>query len=310
MTEQWYWKHRGQTIGPLDTEQLGELIRRHRVFDRDEIRLATEAEWISGAQIKALFVEGRAATAEVASKLLSEAARGQLNRGVEAAQDASLFEGWLRRLRSVPELPAGLIGAVLSRLLALLVAAFESKVLRSALCGVFVVGLLVAFYYRSQENRRVYDRLWAAAEEVREIQAVPVTEFSPERWRQLQAETRAWLEPTIKSLESAAARHPAGQGSWFETRATGSARRHLIQAARDLQCMLTEIPAPSGCSLHFLAAMEKARRDLSGRAASTGSGAAGPDSEKSYDRLTAAVIAVDVILVIGGLVYWLRRRLA
>ena len=38
MPEQWYWKHRGDLLGPLDTDVLAELIRKRR---RDSARRST-----------------------------------------------------------------------------------------------------------------------------------------------------------------------------------------------------------------------------------------------------------------------------
>jgi hypothetical protein len=55
MAEVWFWKHKGQTLGPLSTDTLEGLVKEHRIFDRDEVRFVKSNEWITGAQSKALF---------------------------------------------------------------------------------------------------------------------------------------------------------------------------------------------------------------------------------------------------------------
>lgn len=77
MSEQWYWKHRGDLLGPMPTEDLERLIQQRRVGDRDEIRLTTSADWLTGKDVKLMF-SGRndeKTSADAAAALLSESLR-------------------------------------------------------------------------------------------------------------------------------------------------------------------------------------------------------------------------------------------
>lgn len=311
MTENWYWEHGRQLLGPLDTSTLEDLVRHHRVFDRDRVRLAASDEWMTGAVVKQMFAgQRREGSAEVASRLIEQQEIRRLKLETEPHTAPAVASGqrhWRRACRCGDRWLGFIADGVTGIGLAVVLVA-RSRIVRTIVAAAVVVVVFGWIYLRSQESQRVYSQLLAAAQTVREMQALPPPQFEPQEWRRLQSETRAWLTPTLRSLENAAAQPSVGTSSWFESRSTTAARRYLIQAARDLDCMLSTVPAQSGCSLHFIVAMEKAQRELNAPDVPMDL----PDSSgrmaAAVHQFTMPVIAADILLLAGGLYYWIRRR--
>ena len=210
MGEQWYWKHRGETLGPLDTGELERLVQHHRVFDRDEIRLAGSDEWLSAADVKAMFAQHEdEATSEAASRLLDQAAHRQLHLPVEGSSHRRLAfltdtigTSGTAIVRTVKEASDGILGHI-SDGFAWILSLLAPLMNRKLGVAVLIVGVTALILTKTDfggfENRRTYDKLSAAYEQMQTLHATE--ELSPKQWQEFQDQTRAWLKPTIASLE-------------------------------------------------------------------------------------------------------------
>jgi hypothetical protein len=245
---------------------------------------------------------------EVASRLLKETALRQLHRQVEGTAGSGGPGAWFRRgMQGTGGLLANL-GDGLAALAGPLVVVLNRKVVLIGIAVVILSFLASRLEFDYVENRRIHDQLSASYAQLEALQQREVTEVSADELEQIQTETLAWLEPTIESLEAKAVRKPASKRYWFGIGSgTARARWNLLGAAKDLQAMVEQIAVPTTRGEAFARKMDKASDDMSG-ASPSDSDPEGADQAAGLDSTMITVLAIDAVLVAGGLLYWIRRR--
>lgn len=317
MPEQWNWQNRDETVGPLTTNELEDLIRQHRVNDSDQIWLAEGGQCISGVEIKRLFTQGTSLAPEVspseaASRSLIQLRQVRPKGRVESKPDLGMPGRILRY-------SAEFIADLSTRFSNILVASFGTVTSRLnskislAVLAVIIVLLAIRYTgfipFESIENQRVYARLNITSERLQKLQQKPIRERIPDEVSLFQSETTLWLEPTIKEMEVRAKKRPIS-GSFLLGIGAANARSlwNLLGAAKDLNAMVGQVNAASTRSEGFKNKMDIANFHMTGAIPADDPHPDKFRSVASFDGGTAAVILVDLILAIGCVLYWLRTH--
>ena len=326
MAEQWYWKHRGDLLGPFDTEVLEDLIRKHRVADQDKIRPVGRNEWLSGAEVKRLFASGGDAStsSEAAARLLSQADRLSPRRHAETVEGEGLLNSsWQRTILVVQGIwgPLAGVGEHISDSLAggmSRLQVFANRKLTLVVLGILLAAILLRGVNLGgqTQNRRIFEKLTVTFDELLTMRSAGVP--GAER-RAFQEETGTWLDKTKESLIRQEQRPPLisldslpWPGSSHRRGELDAARRELIQAIWAMQKMLQQSPdsiAYADAANDFHDRMTEAQDVLSGKHRERILAAQqNTDQPDSTDALMAGILCLDGVLIIGGLVYWFRRR--
>lgn len=324
MSPQWYWRSQGRQHGPLSTEELGRLVRQHRIADADELRLAENEEWMSAAQVKAMFAgSSESASAgtpsESAARLLSHAAHARLKRRVERASRSAALVDLFRKSGGGLAGIAGNLGDWLAAgvgSLSKLGSLFGRKTTLAAAIVILLAILFKDVDFGNTRHRDVFEQLSTASDQMQSLQRRGASDAE---WKEFEQQTLAWLDPTLEALQEAARSKPVNRIYWLRSsREAAETRRQLILAANRLKFILAR---PRGLDQTldeaFLLEMSAAHDYLSGKmalqqAAAVPTNADGAATEAAgTDPLLAGMLAVDAV-VIGGVawLWWRRRRRA
>ena len=312
MAEEWFWKHKGQMLGPLSTETLADLVQKRRVFDRDEVRFAESQQWITGVELKQLFAGSPgASSADAAAALLAHV------RKPESGDDAAVAElpqvhvprvagifGYLGGLFT--SAVGGLFVAVAAPLLAVF-SRFGKPIIVVGVLAIAGIMFAASLDLSGGQNRRVAADLVAAGEQLRELRN---KKTSDAEWSEFTTETRAWLQPTIAELQERAKRFPLQRSQWFDFERLNSRTRHdLIRAGNALDKELDQGPLQIGDPVAFSSMLNEALSKLEGLEFRGWNRERGPaQGSADLDMLTIGFIALDALLVIGGVAWWLNRK--
>jgi hypothetical protein len=314
MAEEWFWKHKGQMLGPLSTETLADLVQKRRVFDRDEVRFAESQQWITGAELKNLFAgTPDASSADAAAALLAHVRRPD---GGNEEAVADLPQIHVPRVSGIFGYVGGLVSsavgwlfvAVAGPLLAVF-SRFGKPII--ALAVLATVGIMFAWNVDASgnQNKHAAADLLAAGDQLRELRNKSTSE---EEWAKFTEETRAWLQPTMAELEARAKRFPLQGTQWFDFERLNARTRHdLIRAGNALNKELDQGPLQVGDPVAFTSFLQEAVSKLEGqewRGWQRDRGPARPTGDLNF--LVIGFITLDALLVIGGAAYWLRRKRA
>lgn len=323
MSEQWYWKHGRELRGPFDTENLEQLIHQHRVGDHDQVRLAGDETWLSGADVKELFVGGErtASSSEAAARLLSQARRLQ---DPESNPRAST-NSWLRRLRVVMRRviqrvggPAERIGDALDFGLRLALR-HTRKLIGLAAAVLAAVTAMNLTFDGDSRHRRVHAQLaeiWQALEHLRTAQpaTAELRAFVDAQLPDIQHE----LDVLIVDSQRAPGRSADSFARLYSTERNWNAahtRNALIQASLAMRSLLQQSTvsdaSPERIEL-FQQHMSIAEQRLNNRPGPMMPASATIDGvERHHDgtkSLVAGVVVLDVAVVAVALWYWRRSR--
>lgn len=310
MAEQWYWKHKGNLLGPMDTAKLEDLVRHHRISDKDHIALADTNHWLTGAEVKSIFCEQSAApSADVAARLLNDAARRQLNRSVIEVKTAGALEAMSRSTKGSVGHALALVTDSLGTLIVHVLPLFNRKVLAGLLCVLTLLWMgkeLDTLYFA---NRHIYGQLTESFERLQQLQERPIRDVASSEWQTFQSETSHWLKPTIESLEAQSQANPASKAYWLPYKAAAAhARWNLLAAAKDLHAMTIQAAVPTARSADFVRKMEAANHYLTGAQSPNQFQRHSAAQVAPMNTATIGIVAVDTLLITGGLFYWLAWR--
>lgn len=321
MSEQWYWKHGRDLLGPLETEALERLIRQKRVADRDRVRLADDEVWLSGADVKTLFAEQGAdrTSSAAAARLLSQSARLREADAVAAGGRSSRIGGAVRGMLEIPRLTGGPAWGLLERLGELFNACF--KLLRPMLnryvllaAVMLALTLVVAMNIHvgsDARNRRIYNELSQAQVELdgmlsRSASADALRTFSGRLMPALQRDLGTLIDDGRRSPGQS-----ADSFSWMDSAERGwevaHTRKALIQA---IQSFLTLLETPPE-SIEGSPAREIFRQNMAVADDLLEGGLrqhSRVGDEGNWSPVTVGFLIVDGLLIVGGMWYWLRRR--
>lgn len=247
MSHHWYWQNRGTTYGPLSTDELESLVRRHRVLDDDSLRVDGTDDWVSGLEIKALFAEslqgnvGETA-AESAANALSHRARLGLAQDSEKPSAMAILGAYLGKIvRSV-----GNLGSTLQLLVFRAVTPVTSRLNRPVVLSLFTASLLVVAAVKVLSGVEFRDTK-AADAQVRlsetwdEFQAMKRRRAPQAEWEAFERETIAWLKPMLTTLGEAATANQASPIQWGQSGFDkGLGQQQLVSAGWILRDLIVD----------------------------------------------------------------------
>jgi hypothetical protein len=324
MSEQWYWRKKGETRGPFTTAELDTLVRDHRIADHDQVRLDGSDRWLSAREIREMFEQSRGTPSEAASELLSQANLRQLQRAFEPPPRTSLVSAPFRGLGSGI---AALIQNGIDRLIELAspLAVLKPLFSRTALLGLVALVLLAILFkdvsiFHTQ-HRKLFERI---AVTWQRLDSLSGEEASSADWQALSSETRPWLDPAIERLEESSQDKPVMQDYWFGFgRDEAVIIRDLLLAAKSLRTALETQTLTPETAAEYELHMTNAQQYLSGELSAANPGAPrlpdeeGPlfavsreqtsDPETRLSPTMMGLLIFDGLLVAGGLLYWWRR---
>lgn len=312
MAEEWFWKHKGQMLGPLDTETLADLVQKRRVFDRDEVRFAESQQWITGVELKQLFAASPgASSADAAAALLAHVRKPD---GGNDAAVADLPQIHVPRFAGIVGYLAGLASAAVGWLFVAIAAPllavfsrFGKPIIALAVFATAGIMFAMSLDASGNQNKQAAADLLAAGERLQDLRNKQTSEAE---WAEFTAETRAWLQPTIADLQARAKRFPLQGSHWFDFERLNARTRHdLIRAGNALNKELDQGPLQIGDPVAFNSLLNEAVSKLEGlefRGWNRQRGPARPGVD--LDALTIGFIAFDVLLLIGGAAWWLNRK--
>lgn len=326
MENQWYWKDEQDLLGPLSTEELERLIQQGRIADHDEIRPEGSEEWLSGEAIKAMFVSARAesdsttddsTTAGAASKLLSQTRLQPWNAGQSTNTGRSHLARGLANtggvVSSLLEWVAMGIVAVAQRLPGL------RKRWITVFVAVAILGslLLQGIDLNGGENRRIYQQF---SEMIQLLQHKRDLGADPSEWQQLQQTLLPQIEEAKAKLLRLEERYPrtlVRTRKWRFDFEVGNSwtRRNLIQVTYPLSEIIRQGASATPAAFERLEhEMGTVQRHLSGkfmeeyRARKAKLRKGKPEGTGGVDLMTAGIVGVDLLLVLGAAVFFLRRK--
>ncbi|MEX0728799.1 MAG: hypothetical protein WEB58_08465 [Planctomycetaceae bacterium] len=116
MSDRWYWKRKGDLVGPLTTAEVHDHIRKHRVRDGDSFQLEETEQWLLAAEIIALFQaeEASSAARSAADVLAANTHRLILGTGGDGRSRGSLTQVFARIAGGVGDVFSSIREAILS----------------------------------------------------------------------------------------------------------------------------------------------------------------------------------------------------
>lgn len=309
MSEKWYWKHRGELRGPFETEDLASLVRQRRIFDRDQLRLDGDSEWLSGKSVKEMF-----AGQKPPKKVEGKSSANNQNEEVAGRSWQVTLPGI--SLGGILDFFADRIAFLLLPILRLILFFCNRRVFLVTLFLVLatVVSLRTwsggARIYRSafQEMMTVWD----------DLEGLRVHQAKEAEWYSLRDSALPRLEPVIRNLQADARRlapgpHEVGTRAWK----TDFTSRKLLSASQTLREVLNRLPAYDLDKTNFVREMNDARDLLTGaelrviteppqRRVPSGSQAA--DAEQGLSIGMKGLLIFDALLLVAGVGWYIRSR--
>lgn len=315
MSPQWYWKNQGNVHAPISTRELDRLFRQNRISDNDQFCLTGTNDWMSAAEVKALFAASNdssssGTTSESAARIVSNSPHIHIH-----AKQQIEAESWLGALTDMGGAGLSVIlgsccnwlkvaGEPLSKLATLLGRKTALTMLAVFLLA-FLFGDVEFGDSQTQDTAEQFATTWG------QIQVLQQREASRAEWKEFEQETLAWLQPTVEALEETANRNPI-DGFYWTTWGTDSARaqREIYFAGVTLlQLLKRGQEGHPVLEKSFLQCMGEARTILTGevstrrrevqRAATRGD---------QVDPLAAGILVVDAVAIAGAGFWWWRRR--
>lgn len=306
MSEQWFWKHRGEIRGPYDTEDVASLIRQRRVFDRDQLKLEEEGEWISGQRVKEMFKGPIPAT--VAGK-------------VSSLSQASSGRDWTFNL---PQFSAsGLLDFFADRIAFLLIPVLNiglffcnRRVLMVS--ALLLLALAVGLRTWNGGSRLYHSAFRQMMSDWDELEALRVKGASDAEWAALRDAALPRLGSIIKMLQDDSLQlppgpHEVGSRAWKKDYTS----RKLLTASQSLREVLNKLPQYDLNRTNFVPEMNNARDLLTGaelrviteppqkRAAGANSLLASTDDKGG---VMMGIVVVDAALILAGAIWYFRSR--
>ncbi len=309
MQPEWYYHRRGQSYGPLSTEELENLVSRHELLPTDTVCVGKGGELLEGGHIIDMFTTaGRSAEPQAASesarKVLSEIVDGRARRnGAENLKSAPFSHSAKTANRVLQS--AGLMMETLLSQFAQAFAGFLA-LRHQKITLVFLLLCAVAYilkdvnFFGPDATTAALNQMMAIADELDLQQGSSASDQNAERFSET-ARTR--LNPLLKDLQQQAARSPRLRSHYYTEAGyrESIARSHLIQAGLVLKEMLNSAGGDVTMRGNFQVRLASARREL-------GQGNLHSQSDETgTDPLMTSVIVADVVLVVGGGLWWWRR---
>lgn len=324
MADEWYWKHRGETRGPISTEDLDDLIRHHRIDNRDELRPVDSPEWISGEAVKAMFTNVKTsenATVDAAARLLQQRRIPGTNAGLEGSS-TGIGDTLVSAAKGLAGLLSGLLDWVITGIttpLFYLRRLYHPWLVLGVAALILISIPLGRLDLTGAENRRIYDRHSHILAQARQLHS----EEAPEaEWERLRKEYLNEVKTSQLELNKAALKY-ANQSrlrQWDFQATNYLARRNLIQLSYTIERLLS-IPKEKrtgylGYADRLFASTTdaitgKTLQQLKLQAASGSNSKKPAASNAGIDPMIAGILVVDALLLVGGGVFvwrrWIRR---
>lgn len=326
MADEWYWKHHGETRGPISTEDLDDLIRHHRIDNRDELRPVDSPEWISGEAVKAMFTQANAkdtgnATVDAAARLLQQKRIPDTNTG-PAGSPTGIGDNLVSAAKGLAGLLSGLLDLVLT---GISTALFSLRRLYHPWLVLGVAALILISIplgrldLTGAENRRIYNRYSQILTEALQLQS---EEAGEAEWERLRKEYLDEVRTSQTELKKVALKHALRSRLWqWDFQATNFlARRDLIQLSYTIERLLSvpkeKRPEYFGYAEKLFtsttdAITGKTLQQLKLQAASGSNSKKPAASNAGIDPMIAGILVVDALLLVGGGVFvwrrWIRR---
>jgi hypothetical protein len=321
MSHQWYWQHHQDSLGPLTTEELEELIRQGRIANTDQIRTANDKEWLTGEAVKAMFATGPADSsqtpAQAASQLLAQA-RHFPGKGT-ASPTTSPTSGMIRLFS---DWTSGLTEWAAQGIV--VIASYWPRVAGRWMTLAVFVAILGSFFIRgidfdSGENRKIYQEF---AQTIQLIKTQRDSKAGNAEWLPLRETFIPKIASAKKQMEESYARYGYARQRTLDFEIENStARAALIQTSNHLVQILNEGKTfkPETLDRAELE-MQKVEQVFSGAFISDHHAKwsmqplQNPLPQQCWlpavDPLTLGFIVTDALLVFGAIGYFWRRRLA
>jgi hypothetical protein len=161
----------------------------------------------------------------------------------------------------------------------------------------------------SRQHQRVLDQLTAAGDRLQELRNKTTSDAE---WAEFSEQTRTWLRPELAELQLQSRRFPLQRSGWFEfERLNARTRNDLIRAGNALDKELDAGPLNIMDAVAFHALLREAQDTFVGNEFRGWNRPREPASPASdLTALTIGFIVFDILLLIGGAAYWLRKKRA
>jgi hypothetical protein len=159
------------------------------------------------------------------------------------------------------------------------------------------------------DHSRMLDQLATAGDRLHELRNKTTSETE---WAGFAEQTRTWLRPELAELQLQSKRFPVQRSGWFEfERLNARVRNDLIRAGNALDKELDAGPLNLGDAVAFQALLREALDTFNGNEFRGWNRPRAPvRAANDLDILTIGFIVFDVLLLIGGTAYWLRKKRA
>jgi len=247
MSHHWYWQTRGTIYGPLSTDELEDLVQRHRVLDDDSIRIDETDDWIPAVEIKALFtesLEGEAdeTAAQSAANALSHRARMRLSQDADEAQTGAAISSFFTKALG----GIGGLSSALQALAARALTALTNRLTRVMVLSIVSAALLALLIFKLLSGVELRDTRAADAqlrlfETWEEFQAMKERRASLSEWEAFERDTIIWLKPMLTTLGETATANQASSIPWGRSGFDkGLGQQQLVSAGWILRDLIVE----------------------------------------------------------------------
>jgi hypothetical protein len=295
MTPQWFYFREGKSHGPVTMAEIQRMLKCERLKSTDFVRYFEDSEWMLVSEFLDILSRQRQ-TMHALKPERDEVSSSESEPGVVseiAFQGSEIVRDTTSRIADV----VSRTWEFVTRLPQLC----RSWLTVAALAAIALAYALKDVEWRINVTQRAIDQLMAIEEELDLLQG---RDSSVQEWREFQQSARETLVPLQKSLEDLARRSPRLRDHyWTEAGYRQSvARSHLIQACQALRQM---VEARGGDD----ALRANLHRRIDVAHAQSLPAATPPAVESSnWDAFTLGIVMADVLLVLGGAVYWWVRR--
>lgn len=330
MSQQWLWKHQDKTCGPINTEELQDLISLNKILDSDQLQIVGKNEWVPATKIKEMFRRmnalktGRSSQPDtmVLSKIENDKS---LNSEEEHSTDKEFLPTIIELVTQPIHAAVSMIsnwtsdGADFIRLLigpkTLLV------IILLVLIGVAFRGTSINSTKSDRTSNR--ERFLEVSETWVALEEFPQQSGSDVEWNHFKEKKRKKLEQIISDLGNLSTRDTSMTYCWFGSRRDVVAgQRVLLSATRYL---LPIIDSNSPPNINESESWLRQKKVFSTRMISAHDllSLGLPDQKQLWGQyanqdkqntspviknLVAGLIVIDIVLVMGGGLYWWKRQ--
>ena len=326
MSDQWYWRTNDSTFGPADTDDFVARVKAGEIAAHHELRLGTSGNWSPAAELIAAVQDGERPNASVSAADALVRAKHTRARGVTGhTQRPGLLSRCLAGVRSsadgLAKLVAGGIGFVLRKL--------WTKPGKLLVCGMLISALVLIILPLTPYGEPSMDLVAAEVN----LAHLMISDFrernaDDQEWDDLQTLVLTELNPLIEEMEQLHKTRPTNVAQWSSgNRARSVIRREIISAGRHcIPRILIDVrndqdPVVAQLEDHVVnignhisgaepypLTIAEARRRKHAIVQAERTWKARRNFIRNIDPATAAIVGVDVLIVLAVAVSLVRKR--